>query len=42
MLIFCNHRETVDRISDLLIDKDLAHDIFHGGMEQDERERALT
>jgi superfamily II DNA/RNA helicase len=41
MLIFCNHRETVDRISDLLIDKNLAHDIFHGGMEQDERERAL-
>ena len=40
-LIFCNHRETVERISDLLIDKDLAHDIFHGGMEQDERERAL-
>ncbi|ETZ20480.1 DEAD/DEAH box helicase [Pedobacter sp. V48] len=40
-LIFCNHRETVDRISDLLVDKDLAHDIFHGGMEQDERERAL-
>lgn len=40
-LIFCNHRETVDRISDLLIDKDLTHDIFHGGMEQDERERAL-
>ncbi len=40
-LIFCNHRETVDRISDLLIDKDLAHDIFHGGMQQDERERAL-
>ncbi|MDQ7950044.1 MAG: DEAD/DEAH box helicase, partial [Pedobacter sp.] len=40
-LIFCNHRETVDRISDLLIDKNLIHDIFHGGMEQDERERAL-
>jgi superfamily II DNA/RNA helicase len=40
-LIFCNHRETVDRISDLLIDKNLGHDIFHGGMEQDERERAL-
>jgi ATP-independent RNA helicase DbpA len=40
-LIFCNHRETVDRISDLLIDQDLAHDIFHGGMEQDQRERAL-
>lgn len=41
MLIFCNHRETVDRISDLLIEQDLIHDIFHGGMEQDERERAL-
>ncbi len=41
MLIFCNHRETVDRISDLLIEKDLVHDIFHGGMEQDDRERAL-
>ncbi len=41
MLIFCNHRETVDRISDLLIDHDLVHGIFHGGMEQDERERAL-
>jgi ATP-independent RNA helicase DbpA len=41
MLIFCNHRDTVDRISDLLIDQDLVHDIFHGGMEQDERERAL-
>lgn len=41
MLIFCNHRETVDRISDLLIDQELGHDIFHGGMEQDERERAL-
>ncbi|EDM35780.1 ATP-independent RNA helicase [Pedobacter sp. BAL39] len=40
-LIFCNHRETVDRISDLLIDQRLGHDIFHGGMEQDERERAL-
>lgn len=41
MMIFCNHRETVDRISDLLIDKDLVHDVFHGGMEQEERERAL-
>lgn len=40
-LIFCNHREAVDRISDLLIDQDIVHDIFHGGMEQDERERAL-
>ncbi|MDR3693997.1 DEAD/DEAH box helicase [Mucilaginibacter sp.] len=40
-LIFCNHREAVDRISDLLWDRGLAHDIFHGGMEQEYRERAL-
>ncbi|WP_028296024.1 DEAD/DEAH box helicase [Olivibacter sitiensis] len=40
-LVFCNHREAVERISDLLWDRNLAHDIFHGGMEQDDRERAL-
>lgn len=40
-LIFCNHRDAVERISDLLYDRDLPHDIFHGGMEQDDRERAL-
>ncbi len=40
-LIFCNHREAVDRISDLLWNMGLAHDIFHGGMEQEDRERAL-
>jgi superfamily II DNA/RNA helicase len=40
-LIFCNHREAVERISSLLWDKGLAHGIFHGGMEQDDRERAL-
>jgi superfamily II DNA/RNA helicase len=40
-LIFCNHRDAVERISDLLFDRGLPHDIFHGGMEQDDRERAL-
>ncbi|MCC8426246.1 DEAD/DEAH box helicase [Mucilaginibacter sp. UR6-11] len=40
-LVFCNHREAVDRISDLLWDRGIIHDIFHGGMEQDDRERAL-
>lgn len=40
-LIFCNHREAVERISGLLWDKGLAHGIFHGGMEQEDRERAL-
>ncbi|HEY1010316.1 MAG TPA: DEAD/DEAH box helicase [Daejeonella sp.] len=40
-LIFCNHREAVDRISDVLHDKGLDHGVFHGGMEQDEREKSL-
>jgi superfamily II DNA/RNA helicase len=40
-LVFCNHREAVDRISELLWDRGLVHDIFHGGMEQEDRERAL-
>ena len=41
MLVFCNHRESVDRISELLWEKGLAHGVFHGGMEQEDRERAL-
>ena len=40
-LVFCNHRDAVDRISDLLWDRGIVHDVFHGGMEQDDRERAL-
>ncbi|WP_407484769.1 DEAD/DEAH box helicase [Elizabethkingia miricola] len=40
-LIFCNHREAVDRISELLKEKGIERETFHGGMEQDERERAL-
>ncbi len=41
ILVFCNHRDAVERISDLLWKKGLAHDIFHGGMDQEDRERAL-
>jgi len=40
-LVFCNHRETVDRISELLFENGLGHDVFHGGMEQFDREKAL-
>lgn len=40
-LVFCNHRDAVERISELLSEKGLAHGIFHGGMEQEDRERAL-
>jgi len=40
-LVFCNHRDAVERISDLLHDKGLTHAVFHGGLEQEDRERAL-
>jgi superfamily II DNA/RNA helicase len=40
-LVFCNHRDAVERISELLWDRGLVHDIFHGKMEQEDRERAL-
>jgi len=40
-LVFCNHREAVDRIDELLAAEGVAHDTFHGGLEQDERERSL-
>lgn len=40
-LIFCNHRDAVERISLLLKEKGIVHDIFHGKLEQEERERAL-
>ncbi len=40
-LVFCNHREAVERVSLLLQEKGLAHGVFHGGMEQEDRERSL-
>jgi len=40
-LVFCNHRDAVDRISGVLWDMQLGHGVFHGGMEQEDREKAL-
>ncbi len=40
-LVFCNHRDAVERISGILWNMELAHGIFHGGMEQKGREKAL-
>jgi superfamily II DNA/RNA helicase len=40
-IVFCNHRDAVQRISDVLADNGLNHGIFHGGLEQDEREKTL-
>lgn len=41
-LIFCNHREVTERISDLLIKKGIQTGYYHGGMDQDDRERILV
>ncbi len=40
-IIFCNYKESIDRISNFLSEKKIAHGCFHGGMEQNDRERAL-
>jgi superfamily II DNA/RNA helicase len=40
-IIFCNHRESAERISDTLNEKGIFSTYYHGGMDQDERERAL-
>lgn len=41
VLIFCNHRDAVDHISELLDDRGIIHDVFHGGLEQRDRELAI-
>ena len=40
-LVFCNHRESVDRVGKYLHSMKVYCEMFHGGMEQDDRERAL-
>lgn len=40
-LIFCNHREAVERISLLFRNHNFEHGIFHGAMEQIDREKNL-
>lgn len=40
-LVFANHRQSVERIGTYLSSEKIMADIFHGGMEQRDRERAL-
>ncbi|MEP2668771.1 MAG: DEAD/DEAH box helicase [Cyclobacteriaceae bacterium] len=40
-LVFCNHREAVDRISALLTRHQFEHGILHGALEQIDREKNL-
>ena len=40
-IIFCNHRESVERTSKWLKEKDIVNVFYHGAMEQQERDAAL-
>lgn len=40
-IVFCNHRDAVERVGKYLRSKGLYNEVFHGGMEQPDRERAL-
>lgn len=40
-IVFCNHRESVERCSKLLTDKGIYNEFYHGAMEQQERDSAL-
>lgn len=40
-IVFCNFKETIGRVSEFLTENGINHGIFHGGMEQRDRERSL-
>lgn len=40
-IVFCNFKDSLERVSDFLRDNHINHECFHGGMEQVDRERAL-
>jgi ATP-independent RNA helicase DbpA len=41
-VIFCNHRESVERVSALLKEKGIVNVYYHGALEQPERDSALA
>jgi len=40
-IVFCNHRESVERTNAMLKDKGVVSEFYHGAMEQHERDAAL-
>ncbi len=40
-ILFCNYKDAIERVSEFLDENNIAHGVFHGGMEQLDRERAL-
>ena len=41
IIVFCNHRESVERTSDYLTKKGIVNEFYHGAMEQQQRDSAL-
>lgn len=41
VIVFVNHRESAERVADRLISEGLPAGLYHGGMEQDDRDRAI-
>ena len=41
-IIFCNHRESVERVSEFLSERGVHSGYYHGKLEQNERESTLT
>jgi superfamily II DNA/RNA helicase len=41
-VVFCNHRESVERVSSLLKEKGIGNVFYHGALEQPERDSALA
>jgi superfamily II DNA/RNA helicase len=40
-IVFCNHRDSVERVSEYLSDKGIINVFYHGALEQPERDSAL-
>lgn len=40
-IIFCNFKDSIQRVSDCLEENGISHGVFSGGMEQTDRERSL-
>jgi superfamily II DNA/RNA helicase len=41
MIVFCNHRDAVERTSDMLSQKGITNEFYHGALEQQQRDSAL-
>lgn len=41
-IVFCNHRESVERVSEILKEQGIANEYYHGAMEQQQRDSALA